>query len=147
MTVPTGIQLAQQYLKTARNNLRDGDSNGACNRAYYASFKTLKGVLHLAGASAKTHKGARALFAQYFPDLSRGNRTSSKIFAALERARLAADYGDEVVPAEEALDAVLRAEGFVTAILEKFFPQALEQVDAAQPSAAKVPDSTGEAQP
>ena len=144
MSVPKGIQLAQRALHTARNNLRDGDTNAACNRAYYAAFRALKSTLNTAGLSAKTHKGTRTLFGKHFPDISTGDLTSSKIYAELERARLAADYGDEVIPSEEALNAVQRAEGFVTAILQRFFPEALRKEGAARSPADKVLDATEE---
>ena len=126
MSVPKGIRLAQQALKTARNNLHEGDTNAACNRAYYASFRALKGILNTAGLTTNTHKGARVLFAKHFPAISKSGLTSSKIFAEIERARLLADYSDEIVPPGEALRTVQQAEGFVAALLEQYFPSALE---------------------
>ena len=134
MSIPRGIRLAQQALKTARNNLREGDTNAACNRAYYAAFRALKVILNNEGVKAKTHKGARTLFGKHFPDLSKAGLTSSKIFAEIERARLLADYSDEFVPAEEALHAVGQAEGFVAAILEQYFPLALNRDDEVRPA-------------
>lgn len=139
MSIPKGIRLAQQALKTARSNLREGDTNAACNRAYYAAFRALKGILNTAGLATKTHKGARTLFGKYFPALSKGGLTSSKIFAEIERARLLADYSDEFIPHDEALRAVRQAEGFVAAILEQYFPSALEHENEVRPSAAKTP--------
>jgi uncharacterized protein (UPF0332 family) len=50
---------------SAKLLLRDGDADGACNRAYYAMFAAARAALQSAGIqaeSARTHSGLIAAF-------------------------------------------------------------------------------------
>lgn len=124
MIVPTRMLLASRALRSAQTLLDDGDPNGACNRAYYAVFEAINAALETTNAPAtKTHRGIRSLFVQYFPDLARKGETASKTIHDTQLAREVADYRGEFVPAEEAQQAVQRAQSFVSAIAQEFFPE------------------------
>jgi hypothetical protein len=53
---------AHRALATARNNVRDGDAEGAVNRAYYAAFYAASAALLAVGESPKTHIGVHNRF-------------------------------------------------------------------------------------
>ena len=61
---------SSQALKSARVLLRGGDTDGVCNRAYYAMFNAARAALLAVGAPsdaahAKTHNGLQSAFNQH----------------------------------------------------------------------------------
>lgn len=57
---------AEQASISARVLLDRGDSDGACNRAYYAMFDAARAVLLLYGHEfGKTHRGLVSAFSQH----------------------------------------------------------------------------------
>lgn len=61
------LSKARQALRSAVILLKSGDTDGACNRAYYAMFDSARAALHYAGheeaaVTTKTHNGLITVF-------------------------------------------------------------------------------------
>ena len=56
------LELAERFLNTARDNLRNGDLGSAVDRAYYSMFHAAHAALAFRGVQEpKTHKGLLGL--------------------------------------------------------------------------------------
>ena len=115
------MQKADQAVASAKLLLAGGDTDGACNRAYYAMFDAAHAALRYANiaeraSATKTHRGLIAAFGQH---LVLGGHVSAELGSALnkvERLRLLADYTGDPVSDEDAAWAVGQSEAFVAAI-------------------------------
>jgi uncharacterized protein (UPF0332 family) len=118
---------AAQALSSARQLLAAGDSDGSCNRAYYAMFDAAQAALLLGRHATvqtppKTHRGLISAFGQ---QLVLTGLVASQLGSALnqvERLRLLADYTGDPVGADDSAWAVDQAELFVAAIRALFLP-------------------------
>lgn len=112
------IAKARNDLEEARLLLREGHSDGAVSRAYYAMFNAAQAALLSRGNARSKHRGVLAAFSLHFV-LS--GQVAKELHQALEAAyekRLLADYSPESVPKEQA-DAVIRdAEAMLQAVEE-----------------------------
>ncbi len=112
---------AERALASARLLLDADDTDGACNRAYYAMFDAARASLMVADAppetiGTKTHGGLIAAFSLHVvkrglvgPDLGRAlNR--------LHELRMIADYRGDVIERAQAQDAIADATAFLAAI-------------------------------
>ena len=101
--------------------LNAGDTEGACNRAYYAMFDAAHAALFALGVEAtnapiKTHNG---LIGQFGLHLVRGNHLAAEYGEALntvQRYRQVADYSGDPVSIADATWALERAAAFIAAI-------------------------------
>jgi uncharacterized protein (UPF0332 family) len=121
----TYIRKAEAALTTARRNLEAHDSDGACDRAYYAMFNAAHAALFALGVEGlaspiKTHNGLVAKFGQevvvpghlpagYGSDLNK-----------VQRYREVADYSADSVETNNAVWSVERAAAFIDAVKKKF---------------------------
>jgi uncharacterized protein (UPF0332 family) len=120
------MEKALRALSGARLLLSGADSEGACNRAYYAMFDAAHAALlaahvDVADASIKTHRGLISAFGKH---LVQGKHVDAEFGAALnkvERLRRLADYTGDPVSLDDARWAVGQAEAFVEAMRLKFF--------------------------
>jgi uncharacterized protein (UPF0332 family) len=111
--------------ESARMLLDAGDTDGACNRAYYAMCDAARAALLASGAPvepeiARTHGGLIAVFSLH---LVKPGRIAVELGRALNRAedlRLVADYQGSVVQREDATRAVQDAWRFVEAMRAEF---------------------------
>jgi uncharacterized protein (UPF0332 family) len=107
---------ARRSLDSARRSARDGDSDFAVSRAYYAMFYAAAALLMTRGRTFTRHSGLVAAFNQEFV---RSGEIESIHFQALDaafRARNIADYGYDDTISPEAAERVLRDAGsFVAA--------------------------------
>ena len=109
---------AERALSGARIFLKNDDSEGACNRAYYAMFDAAQAALMAFAAEAeatqsslKTHRGLIAAFGKH---LVLGGHIAVEFGASLnkvERLRLLADY-----TGDNATWAVAQAAAFIAAV-------------------------------
>ena len=114
---------AERALSGARILLKNDDSEGACNRAYYAMFDAAQAALLAFVAEAapmqssvKTHRGLIAAFGKH---LVLGGHIAVEFGASLnkvERLRLLADYTGDPVTIDDATWAVAQAAAFITAV-------------------------------
>jgi uncharacterized protein (UPF0332 family) len=121
----TYMRKAERALKAARLLLNADDTDGACNRAYYAMFDAAHAALFAAGGELpekpiKSHHGLVSLFGQH---LVRTRQIETEHGVALNKVlnlRLLADYEGSPLSSDKAFQAVEIAAAFVAAIKEKF---------------------------
>ena len=119
------MEKAARALSGARLLLGAGDSEGACNRAYYAMFDAAHAALlavrtDISEGSTKTHRGLISAFGKHLVQAAHVAPEFGMALNKVERLRRLADYtGDPVSPAD-ATWAVGQAEAFVEAMRLKF---------------------------
>ncbi|MEO5671978.1 MAG: HEPN domain-containing protein [Ramlibacter sp.] len=116
---------ARRALASAHKLLQDNDSDGACNRAYYAMFDAARAALILSAAPvppeiAKTHSGLIAAFSLHLVKPGLFPVDLGKAFNKVEDLRLVADYKGDLIDGEEAQWAVQQAQAFVEEIEKSF---------------------------
>ena len=112
------MQKADRALTSARLLLDAGDTDGACNRAYYAMFDAARAALasEVESETTKTHSGLIAAFGLQLVKPGRLPRELGRMLNRAEDVRLLADYtGGSVEPAE-ARELLAQAEAFVNAM-------------------------------
>jgi len=110
---------ASRALASARLLLDAGDTDGACNRAYYAMFDAARAALAVAddeGMIAKTHSGLISAFSLRFVKTGEIPVELGKELNAVSELRQAGDYTGLTMPKDKAAWAVTRAEAFVATI-------------------------------
>lgn len=118
---------AMQAVVSARALLELPDTDGACNRAYYAMFDAAQAALLAAKVPAgdavgKTHRGLIQAFSAH---LVKGGTVSKELGRQLKRAeetRWVADYGGRSVDLPQATELVAQAEAFVAAMRDLVRP-------------------------
>jgi uncharacterized protein (UPF0332 family) len=116
---------AQRALASAHTLLQDNDSDGACNRAYYAMFDAARAALIASKAPvppeiAKTHSGLIAAFSLHLVKPGLFPVELGRSFNKAEDLRLMADYKGDPISAEDALWVVQQAQAFVEQINQRF---------------------------
>lgn len=119
------MEKATRALFAARLLLDAGDTDGACNRAYYAMFDAAHAALFALGvekldAPIKTHNGLIGLFGLH---LVRGGHLAAEhgeAFNAVQRFRKVADYSGDFVGMEDATWALEQAVALVAAVKARF---------------------------
>lgn len=104
----TYLERALQAADSARRENRSGDYNAACNRAYYAMFYVVQGLLEDAGQEdlGKTHASLLRLFSQRL--VLRGNAPAdlARALSVAQSLRARADYTLEGATAHDAAEAL-----------------------------------------
>ena len=115
---------SQRAIRSARLGLKDGDGDGAVNRAYYAMFHIARAALLSAGVPEERlpaeHKEVIAAFRQYAVQTGQIDRELAGALSRTQSLRLQADYADGIVDVKAATDAVQRAETFIRTIERMF---------------------------
>lgn len=116
---------ATQAASSASNLLGDGDTDGACNRAYYAMFDSARAALIQAGQQVgKTHKGVLTLFSEQFVKTGAVTKEVGKSLKKAETFRYVADYDSASVDLSDAQELVTLAQDFVNLVRSDLMPQA-----------------------
>lgn len=124
--LPSGyLHKARRALSGALLLLQAGDTEGACNRAYYAMFDAAHAALISVGAELpdtpiKTHNGLIGAFGQHLVRDEHLPAEFGESFNKVQRLRQLADYTGDAVGIADAAWALEQAEAFVRAIAEKF---------------------------
>ena len=118
MTPQDYLQKASRALSSAKLLLEDGDTEGACNRAYYAMFDAahaalLRLVPEINPAEIKTHRGLIGAFGKHLVKTGVVASELGRSLNAVEDVRLLADYSGNPIELTEAGWAVGQAEVFV----------------------------------
>lgn len=118
---------AMQAAASAKVLLDTGDSDGACNRAYYAMFDAARAALLASGSpvepeTAKTHNGLISAFSLYLVKTGRVPVALGKALNKAEELRLIADYKGDPIEKEDAAWAVSQAQAFVQTMRATFMP-------------------------
>lgn len=115
------LNKAHRALDAARLLMAGADTEGACNRAYYAMFYAAHAALWATGAQpggvvVKTHTGLISLVAQHLVKTGILDAEQGRALANVRKTRLLADYTDEPPSRDDAADAVERASAFVEVV-------------------------------
>lgn len=115
------MEKASRALASARLLLDAGDTDGACNRAYYAMFDAARAALAAAGAdddgfTTKTHSGLISAFSLSFVKTGDIPVELGKALNRVAELRQAGDYTGMQMPKDKADWAVERAAAFIDAI-------------------------------
>lgn len=128
MTADDLLHKALTAASSAKLLLKAGDSNGACNRAYYAMFDAARAALLASKLSddvltIKTHSGLISSFSMKLVKTGLVEIELGKVLNKVEDLRLIADYKGDPVEKEDAEWAVLQASIFVTRMQATFLPK------------------------
>ena len=116
---------ANRALASAHKLFQDNDSDGACNRAYYAMFDAARAALIASKAPvppeiAKTHSGLIAAFSLHLVKPGLFPVELGRAFNRAEDLRLVADYKGDSISLEDALWAVQLAQSFLEQVSKRF---------------------------
>src|SRR5204862_8313540 len=112
---------ARRAMESARLLLANGDTNGTCNRAYYAMFDAARAALVAARApieasAIKTHSGLISAFSLHLVKPGQIPIDSGKALNRVAELRIIADYLERELTKDDARSAVEYAESFVKTI-------------------------------
>ena len=113
------IEKAARAARSAALLLRNGDIDGACNRAYYAMFDAARAVLLATGTeqeSTRTHSGLIAAFGLRLVKSGRVERSLGHVLNRAHEIRLIADYTGDLVDIDLAAWVVEQSAQFVEAM-------------------------------
>lgn len=104
--------------ESARALLERQDSDGACNRAYYAMFDAARAAFMATNAEiplniGKTHSGVLTAFSQHLVKNGPVPRDIGRLLKQAEELRLVADYSGDSITLDDARALVEKAESFV----------------------------------
>ena len=116
MKVQELFEKATRAASSAKLLLDTGDTDGACNRAYYAMFDAARAALLASGAPvgpevAKTHSGLITAFSLHLVKTGHVSVELGKALNKVEDLHLVADYKGDPIETEEAAWAVQQAQG------------------------------------
>ena len=114
--VAAHLAQADKRLRAARHLLASGDHEDAVSRAYCAAFHAMTAALASRDLEAKTHAGARRLFALHFVTTGLVSVDVGRSIESLQRDRQSGDYdpapllsGDDAESAVESAERVMAA--------------------------------------
>ena len=115
------LRKAGRALAAARILLRENETEGACNRAYYAMFAAAHAALWAAGGRedglvVKTHSGLVAAFGEEVVKSGKIAPEQGRALARVLKTRLLADYSADSPDIDEAKETVALAEAFLAAV-------------------------------
>ncbi|MBK1633680.1 DNA-binding protein [Thiohalocapsa halophila] len=112
------MQKPSRALASARLLLEAADTDGACNRAYYAMFDAARAALasETSPEAARTHNGLIAAFGLRLVKTGRLPKELGRMLNRAEEVRLLADYTGGVVERQDASELLSQAETFVGAV-------------------------------
>ena len=112
---------AARALESAQLLLDAGDTEGACNRIYYAMFDAAKAALMATGAppeaiDAKTHAGLIAAFSLHVVRRGFVVADHGRSFNRLHELRMIADYRGDRIAESQVRQAISDAAACLTAV-------------------------------
>lgn len=114
------LDKAERALRAARLLNDAKEIEGACNRAYYAMYDAAHAALLAVNKAdykvTKTQSGLIAAFGLHIVTAHKITRELGRTLNEVEQLRLLADYTGEDITAEQASNAVTKAEIFVAAV-------------------------------
>lgn len=118
MKVQELLEKATRAASSAKLLLDTGDTDGACNRAYYAMFDAARAALLASAAPvgpevSKTHSGLITAFSLHLVKTGHVSVELGKSLNKVEDLRLVADYKGDPVEVADAAWAVQQAQLFV----------------------------------
>lgn len=121
MTPADFMAKAERALSSARILLDAGDTDGACNRVYYAAFDAAKAALIQMDAVpettiARTHSGLIAAFGLHIVKRGLIGADQGRALNRMHELRMIADYRGGQVDESQVRQAIADASSFVTSI-------------------------------
>ncbi len=118
-------QKAARSLSAAQLLLDSGDTEGACNRAYYAMYYAAHAALLAAGIAEpengyKSHQGLIGAFGKHLVLSGQIDPSLGRSINKVQHLRQLADYTGDPLPLEDARSAVEQAGAFVAALSARF---------------------------
>ena len=111
------LEKSRKSLAAAATLLRDGFSESAVSRAYYAAFYLAQAALATKDISRNKHSGVIAAFGENLTKRSILPGNLHKLLRNLYELRITSDYSIEDEPSiEEAKEALATAKEFATAV-------------------------------
>lgn len=111
------LEMAFQYLHTAKSNFADGDNHSAANRAYYAIFQAIRAILVLDEADFKKHSAVISKFREMYVKTGVFDVRFSNAIGKAFHIRQQSDYDDfYLLSKEEITEQIANAEDFVSAV-------------------------------
>ena len=108
---------SQKSLEAAKALLKDGFSEAAASRAYYAAFYLAQAALATKDISRNKHSGVIAAFGEHLTKKSILPESLHRILLNLYELRVISDYSVEEVPSlAQAREALEAAKEFVKAV-------------------------------
>jgi uncharacterized protein (UPF0332 family) len=118
------VKKGERALLSAKVNLREGDMDGAVNRAYYAMFNIARAALLNAGVPEselpRSHNGLIGAFGEEAVKVRKLDPDLGRALSKTESLRLRADYTGLPIDQPTAEGAVARAEVFVRTVEREF---------------------------
>lgn len=121
MDAPTLMAKARIACESARALLDRDDTDGACNRAYYAMFDAARAALLATRAEVavnvgKTHSGVLTAFSLHLVKNGPVPREIGRLLKQAEEIRIVADYSGDSIGPDDARRLVEAAKTFVTTL-------------------------------
>ena len=111
---------AQRNLQSAKLLLAAGDTDSACNRAYYSMFHAARAALFSVGqherAMGKTHSGMIASFSEFLVKSKLLAPENGRNLGLESNRRLLSDYEGDVLTNQDASASIERADSFLAAV-------------------------------
>lgn len=108
------IELSQNSIEAARDNVEQEHWRTAHNRLYYACFYAAKALLETHGYTAETHSGVKTLLSKHFIRTGTIDPELGAFYTDVMEARLESDYDASFDPDPEELRAWLpKVEAFI----------------------------------
>lgn len=112
---------AERALESGRLLFEAGDTDGACNRTYYAMFDAAKAALLATDAppeaiDAKTHSGLIAAFSLHVVKRGFVAADHGRSFNRLHELRMIADYRGDSIEEPQIRQAIADATAFIAAV-------------------------------
>lgn len=138
------MQKSRRALRSARLGLRDGDTDGAVNRSYYAMVSSAQAALLSSGVPEdklpRTHAGLISAFGERVVKSGKVGAEFGRSMNKTEGLRLRADYTGEQLDLETTEQALADAERFVQSVEQAFGLQSIsaEAVPGPHPPAKQM---------
>ena len=125
MDAPHHIRKAARALASARLLLNDGDTEGACNRAYYSMFDAANAALLITGSLTtdllpKKHSSLIGAFGRYMVKTGNAPADLGSAINKVEQLRRLADYTGEAIDRSDAAWAVDQAAALLSFVQRKW---------------------------
>ncbi len=133
---------ALKFLATANDNLENGDTDSAANRAYYAVFYAMLSVTALDGFESSKHSGVISYFNHHYVKTGIFSREISDMITDASKQRERADYKNFYTTPHDIASEQVRSAENVTEIIRPYLESTWTKIKQNLPSAIFTRTST-----